>query len=43
MKRLIIISLIIFSGIIFYSCAATCPIIIPPTGAAEGQAPVTQK
>ncbi len=37
MKRFIIISLIILSGIIFYSCAATCPIIIPPASAGQGQ------
>ncbi len=36
MKRLIIISLIILSGILFYSCT-TCPIIIPPASTAQGQ------
>ncbi len=36
MKLLIIISLIIISGILFYSCT-TCPIVIPPVGAEEGQ------
>lgn len=36
MKRLIIISLIILSGILFYSCT-TCPLVIPPAGTEEGQ------
>ena len=37
MKGIIAIALIIFSGIIFYSCAATCPIIMPPASTAQGQ------
>lgn len=36
MKRLIIISLIILSGIIFSSCT-TCPVVIPPASTTQGQ------
>jgi hypothetical protein len=37
MKGIIAIALIILSGIILYSCATTCPIIIPPASTAQGQ------